>query len=83
MLDGNKRTSYVICGIFLKRKGQNLHASEEETTAVIMVLANNALTEEHFAQWLQSNVPSSFSLGTSNALSSNPSISCRVFPAIP
>lgn len=54
-VDGNKRTGYVIGGIFLQRNGQNLNASEEEATAAIIALASNALTEEDFAHWLQDN----------------------------
>jgi death-on-curing protein len=53
--DGNRRTGYVIGGIFLQRNGQNLNASEEEATAAIIALASNALTEEDFAHWLQDN----------------------------
>jgi death on curing protein len=40
-VDGNKRTGYVIGGIFLERNGQNLMASEEEATAAIMDLASS------------------------------------------
>jgi death-on-curing protein len=54
-VDGNKRTGYVIGGIFLERNGQNLNASEEEATAAIMALASNTITEEVFAHWLQNN----------------------------
>jgi death-on-curing protein len=54
-VDGNKRTGYVMGGIFLQRNGQNLNASEEEATAAIIALASNALTEEDFAHWLQDN----------------------------
>ncbi len=54
-VDGNKRTGYVIGGIFLERNGQNLKASEEEATAAIMALASNAITEEDFTHWLQDN----------------------------
>ena len=52
-VDGNKRTGYVIGGIFLERNGQNLNASEEEATAAIMALVSNAITEEDFAHWLR------------------------------
>lgn len=52
-VDGNKRTGYVIGGIFLERNGHSLNASEEEATAAIMALASSQLTEEAFALWLQ------------------------------
>ncbi len=54
-IDGNKRTGYVIGGIFLERNGQKLNASEEEATAAIMALASTAVTEENFAFWLRDN----------------------------
>jgi len=54
-VDGNKRTGYVIGGIFLERNGHKLNASEEEATAAIISLASNQITQEGFAQWLQAN----------------------------
>jgi death-on-curing protein len=54
-VDGNKRTGYVIGGIFLERNGQNLMASEVEATAAIMDLASTQLTEESFTLWLRDN----------------------------
>ena len=54
-VDGNKRTGYVIDGIFLERNGYQVKASEEEATAAIMALARNALTEANFALWLRDN----------------------------
>jgi death-on-curing protein len=54
-VDGNKRTGYVIGGIFLERNGHKLNASEEEATAAIMSLAGNQITEEGFARWLRAN----------------------------
>ncbi|MDH5426592.1 MAG: type II toxin-antitoxin system death-on-curing family toxin [Nitrospirota bacterium] len=54
-VDGNKRTGYVIGGIFLERNGYQLQASEEEATAAIMALASTTITEEIFAHWLRGN----------------------------
>jgi death-on-curing protein len=54
-VDGNKRTGYVIGGIFLERNGQILNASEEEATPAIMDLASSQLTEEGFTLWLRDN----------------------------
>ncbi|MDH5562551.1 MAG: type II toxin-antitoxin system death-on-curing family toxin [Nitrospirota bacterium] len=56
-VDGNKRTGYVIGGIFLQRNDQNLNASEEEATAAIIALASHALTEDDFVHWIQANCP--------------------------
>ena len=54
-VDGNKRTGYVIGGIFLERNGQILNVSEEEATAAIMDLASFQLTAEGFTLWLRDN----------------------------
>jgi len=54
-VDGNKRTGYVIGGIFLERNGHKLNASEEEATAAIISLASNQITLEGFAHWLRAN----------------------------
>ncbi len=56
-VDGNKRTGYVIGGIFLERNGHILNASEEEATAAIMALASSQRTEEAFALWLKDQCP--------------------------
>jgi death-on-curing protein len=55
LVDGNKRTGYVIGGIFLERNGYQLKASEEEATAAIMALASSQLTEEGFTLWFRDN----------------------------
>ena len=54
-VDGNKRTGYVIGGIFLERNGYKLHASEGEATAAIMGLASSKIKEQDFALWLQNH----------------------------
>ncbi len=54
-VDGNKRTAYVVGGIFLERNGHKLNATEEEAFKVIMGLASNHITEEVFAEWLENN----------------------------
>ncbi len=52
-VDGNKRTGYVVGGIFLERNGHKLNAPEEEAIAAIMGLAGNSITEKIYAHWLQ------------------------------
>jgi death-on-curing protein len=54
-VDGNKRTGYLIGGMFLERNGHKLRASEEEATAAIMGLASHQITETEYAHWLQAN----------------------------
>lgn len=54
-VDGNKRTGYVVGGIFLERNGHELHATEEEAFNNIMSMASNQITEEIFAVWLKTH----------------------------
>ena len=54
-VDGNKRTGYVIGGIFLERNGKMLMATEEEATAVMLALANKTIQEAGLATWLKQN----------------------------
>ena len=54
-IDGNKRTGLVIGGIFLERNGKSLEVSEEEATAVMMMLASGKVSDEKISSWLKSN----------------------------
>lgn len=54
-VDGNKRTGFVVGGIFLERNGKSLVALEEETTAVIFAFAEKKIKEEELAAWLRKN----------------------------
>ncbi len=54
-VDGNKRTGYVVGGIFLERNGKILMASEEEATAIILDLTSRKIKEEELAAWLRKN----------------------------
>lgn len=54
-VDGNKRTSYASCGVFLKCNGyalQNMHKAGLEFT---MNVENNSLELEEIAHWLKKN----------------------------
>jgi death on curing protein len=53
--DGNKRTAFVLGGIFLERNGQVLNALEEESAAMVLALASKTITEEDFSLWLEKN----------------------------
>ena len=52
-VDGNKRTAAVVCETFLIINGHQLAASENESYAVYMRLANNEITAEEFAIWIR------------------------------
>ena len=52
-IDGNKRTSLVICRLFLKLNGENLNASQKEKYEVFIKLASGDLTEENLTEWIR------------------------------
>jgi death-on-curing protein len=51
-LDGNKRTAFVVCLLFLQLNGIFLQAFETEKYEVFIKLANGELSKEQLAQWL-------------------------------
>ncbi len=55
-LDGNKRTAYVACELFLMANGVALVASDEESLAAMLSLAAGEIDEGEFAAWLRENV---------------------------
>lgn len=58
-VDGNKRTAYVICRLFLLLNGRDVGAPREEKYAKFLALAEGRITEEELAAWLRAHlVPS-------------------------
>lgn len=55
-IDGNKRTAFVACELFLMANGNELLASDEECLAMMLSLAANEIGEAEFAAWLRENV---------------------------
>jgi death-on-curing protein len=51
--DGNKRTAWSSCVLFLKINGINPHPPAPETVARVLQLVNRALDEASFAAWLR------------------------------
>jgi death on curing protein len=51
-LDGNKRTAFVVCMLFLQLNGISLHASEEEKYHIFLELAQGTLSEADLAGWI-------------------------------
>jgi death-on-curing protein len=51
-IDGNKRTSAVVCEVFLNLNGYELTASDEEMYEVFLQMSAGDLVEEAFTQWL-------------------------------
>ena len=55
-VDGNKRTAFVACELFLAANGYDLTASDEECLAMMLGLAAGELSEVEFAAWLRESV---------------------------
>lgn len=54
--DGNKRTGFVACELFLAANGRTLTASDEECIAMTLALAASEADADAFAAWLRDNV---------------------------
>ncbi|MBX3416897.1 MAG: type II toxin-antitoxin system death-on-curing family toxin [Pirellulaceae bacterium] len=57
-LDGNKRTSLVVCRTFLLLNGYNLVASNEEKYQAIMKLAERQIDVQPMADWIRAHIVS-------------------------
>lgn len=55
-VDGNKRTAFVACELFLAANGYKLDATDEECLAMMLSLAAGEIDEAEFAAWLRESV---------------------------
>ncbi len=55
-VDGNKRTAYVVCELFLALNGHILTSSDADSTLTFLALAAGELTEESLADWIRANL---------------------------
>ncbi len=55
-VDGNKRTAFVICHLFLKLNGKAIHAPQEEKYQIFMDLAAGDMSEEALTEWIRNNL---------------------------
>jgi death-on-curing protein len=55
-VDGNKRTAFVACELFLAANGYELVAPDEECLAMMLDLAASEIGEAEFAAWLREKV---------------------------
>ena|SRR5690242_15691505 len=58
-LDGNKRTAWVICALFLELNGVAVISDSAEVVSAMLGAADGKLTEEEFALWLDKDHPAS------------------------
>jgi death-on-curing protein len=54
-MDGNKRTGFLLCVLFLETNGYRFIASEEDAIQAVMGLAASVIDERSFATWLREN----------------------------
>jgi death-on-curing protein len=54
--DGNKRTGFVACELFLAANAMSLDAADEECIAMTLALASGEADIETYAAWLRENV---------------------------
>lgn len=52
-VDGNKRTAYSSCGVFLKLNGYKLQNMHKESLEFAMDVENNSLGLEEISNWLE------------------------------
>ena len=52
--DGNKRVSLVVCELFLELNSKTIHADPLEKYQKYLSLAHGEISEEGFANWLES-----------------------------
>jgi death-on-curing protein len=54
-VDGNKRTAFVVCVVFLEMNGHQFNASETDTVRMMLTLASGEIEEGSFAEWLRAH----------------------------
>ena len=54
-IDGNKRTAFVCCELFLALNGYTLTAEDSSCVSITLALAAGELPEADFAAWLRTH----------------------------
>lgn len=54
-VDGNKRTAFVVCELFLALNGQALTAADGDCVSTILALAAGELDEGALTTWVRNN----------------------------
>jgi death on curing protein len=52
-MDGNKRTAWVVCAVFLELNGIAVTADQADVVHLIVGIADSTITEEEVASWLE------------------------------
>lgn len=51
-LDGNKRTAWIVCALFLELNSVLVKADQVKVVQMMVAAASGEIEEEHFAAWL-------------------------------
>ena len=55
-LDGNKRTAFVVCRLFLLLNGNGLEAGRDQKAITFLKLAAGELSQEELAEWIREHL---------------------------
>lgn len=55
-VDGNKRTAFVVCELFLRLNKHGIAAPAEDKYTSFLSLADGALAEEDLARWIEEHL---------------------------
>jgi len=55
-VDGNKRAAFLACAVFLEINGLRMIAGEADVAETVLALADGAVDEAAFADWVRRNV---------------------------
>lgn len=55
-IDGNKRTAFVVCELFLRLNKHGIEASVEEKYTTFLSLADGILSEDELANWIEQHL---------------------------
>jgi death on curing protein len=51
-VDGNKRTAWVVCAVFLELNGMRVFADQADVVRVMLQIATDSITEANVVSWL-------------------------------
>lgn len=54
-VDGNKRAAFLAIGLFLRKNGYRLNASQAAATLTVLAVAAGEMDEATFADWIRAN----------------------------
>lgn len=55
-VDGNKRTAYVVCQVFLMLNGVAFEASQQEKYLTFLGAAEGSVSEDSLADWIRNHL---------------------------